>query len=483
MSLAAIDCVRAAVVLDIARSLNCCLLVNESVPVDLEGPISIARVLNGGRRNAGYSVRRGGTSGTSSVAAVVATVVTAIVAAVVTAIVSTIVTAVVSTIVAAVVTSLVAALVPALAGVIIALVVAVVTVILPVISIAVVAGILAIRPTVVVVVSTIVATIVVVVVAAVVTAIVGVADGELGAVILGTSLGNRHENGLMVGGTGHRANAVIASGETARDSGGEDTLTIALVVDTLEEDKLLGAGRVLGSEVVSEVLDGDVGMTDDAALAIQILRSRVVRLLRVGERTGRQVLRVDDNVKRLVFLDRLPGLGVLDDRSDHAVNARNPAHDDTVARTLLNLETVGQGLARTEVDEVVVIGSRRRLPILHNIALTSGRGSCLDNVVGKTVTASSSLVVVPPVVVIVVSAVVVIVVSTIVVVVPSVIIVVTATATTESVLPTGKSVGDRGVIVHDGGLRDREGAKDGEENVLGKHFDGWEETSEIGTVK
>ena len=161
----------------------------------------------------------------------------------------------------------------------------------------------------------------------------------------------------MVGSTRHRADAVVTGGETTSDRGREDTLAIASVVDTLEEDELLRVGRVVGREVVSEVLDGNVGVADDTALAVEILRSRVVRLLRVGEGSGREVLGVDNNVERLVLLDGLTGLRVLDDAADHPVGGRDLAHDDTVAGAALDLLTIGQGLAGAEVDEVGVIAA------------------------------------------------------------------------------------------------------------------------------
>lgn len=61
------------------------------------------------------------------------------------------------------------------------------------------------------------------------------------AVILGTTLGDGHDHGLMVGSGCHGAETIITGREAAGDVGGEKTLSIPGVVDTLEEGKL---GRI-----------------------------------------------------------------------------------------------------------------------------------------------------------------------------------------------------------------------------------------------
>jgi hypothetical protein len=63
----------------------------------------------------------------------------------------------------------------------------------------------------------------------------------------------------------HGADTVETSGETIGHSSLEKTLTIPVVVDTLEESKSLRVGSLLRSQVVAEILNSDVAMTDDVA--------------------------------------------------------------------------------------------------------------------------------------------------------------------------------------------------------------------------
>jgi hypothetical protein len=183
------------------------------------------------------------------------------------------------------------------------------------------------------------------------------ANSEPDAVILSTTLSNRHENGLMVAGGGHGASTVVAVGETSSQISSKKTLAISLAVDTLEESKLLGVGRVGVVDVATHILDSDMRVSNNLS-ALEILGSSVVGVVRVGEGTSYQVVGLDGEGNGLVRLNVVSVLGAGENSRDHVLDRRNFTHGNTVARTLLDLKTVGQGCACTEVDEVGLVGSR-----------------------------------------------------------------------------------------------------------------------------
>jgi len=124
----------------------------------------------------------------------------------------------------------------------------------------------------------------------------------------------------MVGRRRHGADAVATAGQAAGDFGLDTTLTIASIVNTLEEGKL---GRIKGLsrvERVAGVLDSDVGVADDLASSIEILGRGVVGARRVGEGTQLHVLDLEHNVEGRELLEVVKILGVQDDGRDHAVN-------------------------------------------------------------------------------------------------------------------------------------------------------------------
>lgn len=155
----------------------------------------------------------------------------------------------------------------------------------------------------------------------------------------------------MVRSAGHGADPVETSRETSGDIGREQSLTVSVIVDTLEEGKGLWVGRSAGCEVIPEVLDGDVSMTDDVA-ALKSLRSSVVGVGGVGEGTRDQVLGLDLDAESGVGVNVLTGRRKDDNRRDHVVVGGDVTHDDTVARSCRHLKTVGQCLPAAEVDEV-----------------------------------------------------------------------------------------------------------------------------------
>jgi hypothetical protein len=117
------------------------------------------------------------------------------------------------------------------------------------------------------------------VVAAVVTTILAaivVTNGKSNTVILGATLSNRHENGLMVAGGGHGASTVYTGRKTSSKICTEKSLAVSVVVDTLEESEVLGVQGGLPVGVALHVLNSDVGVTNDLT-AIERLRCGVIR--------------------------------------------------------------------------------------------------------------------------------------------------------------------------------------------------------------
>jgi len=105
----------------------------------------------------------------------------------------------------------------------------------------------------------------------------------------------------VVGSRSHGAEAIVASGETAINSGGQESLAVTSVVDTLEEDELLGIEGLGRVGFTAEILDRDVSVSDDLATTIDVLRSRVVGIVRIGEGARCQVCRLDVHVEALVL--------------------------------------------------------------------------------------------------------------------------------------------------------------------------------------
>lgn len=106
-----------------------------------------------------------------------------------------------------------------------------------------------------------------------------------------------------------------------------------------------------GGNVVVEVLDGYVAVTNDSA-ALQSLRAGVVSAYGIGERAGNEVGKLHLDVELSVGRNVLTWAGEEDDCRYHVVIGGNFAHDDAVARPARHLGSVGLGLSGTEIDEV-----------------------------------------------------------------------------------------------------------------------------------
>jgi len=297
---------------------------------------------------------------------------------------------------------------------------------------------------------TVVLAIVAAVVATVVAATAATANSEPHTVILRTTLSDRHDNRLMVGGRGDRASTVVTGRETSLERGSEKTIAVTSVVDTLEESKVLSIRRVVG--VVTHVLDGDMGVANDVA-SLKRLRGSVVGVVRVGERTGLQVGDLHGEVNLLVFLDALfVVLGAGEDRRNHVTNGRNISHDDTVAGSLLDLETVGEGLALAEVDEVGLVSEGRGLSIflalVESIGLTGGLNNIRVEGQVTTTTAVVASVVTTVVAAVVLTVVLTVVASVLAVVLSVVAAVLTVVLTVVSTLAAKLGIGNTGCKQH-----------------------------------
>lgn len=191
----------------------------------------------------------------------------------------------------------------------------------------------------------------------------------------------------MVGSTGHGADTVVTSGETTSDSGAQASVAVTRVVDTLEEGELRGIQRLVRGEGVTQVLDGNVSVANNVASVSKLLRSRVVGVVGVSEGSQVHVCDLDVDIEVLVRLGLTTGHRARDDGRGHVVLRGNLTHGDTVARSLLVLQTIGQGLAGAEVDEVVLISDGSGLALFGTCFLSIRCRAILDGIGLQTLSA------------------------------------------------------------------------------------------------
>lgn len=98
-----------------------------------------------------------------------------------------------------------------------------------------------------------------------------------------------------------------------------------------------------------------MSVADNVTASVNVLRSRVVCAGGVGESTRGKVEHLHLNVESCVGGNVVTVLGVHEDGRNHVVDGRNVTHGDTIARARLDLCTVGESLALTEVDEVGIV--------------------------------------------------------------------------------------------------------------------------------
>jgi hypothetical protein len=173
------------------------------------------------------------------------------------------------------------------------------------------------------IVTTVVAAIVTTVVAAIVTTVVG--NLEPDTVVLGATLSDGHKYRLVVTGGCHAADTVETLRETRLEISAQETLTVAGVVDTLEESKLLSVEGLVLVRVASKVLDGDVGVSNNLTVT-EGLRGGVVGFVGVGEGSGLQVADLNGELNGTVGLDNVVVLGVSKDGRNHLTGGRDFSH-------------------------------------------------------------------------------------------------------------------------------------------------------------
>ena len=115
----------------------------------------------------------------------------------------------------------------------------------------------------------------------------------------------------------HGADTIVASWQTAGDTGAQQTVAVTSVVDAFEERELLWVGRRGCREVVAKTLDGDVRVADDFAVAGEVLRRAVVGGRGVGEGAGLEVLHLHRDGEGGAGFDVVGWLGVGDDGGNH----------------------------------------------------------------------------------------------------------------------------------------------------------------------
>jgi hypothetical protein len=93
-------------------------------------------------------------------------------------------------------------------------------------------------------------------------------------------------------------------------------------------------------------------MTLDDAVD-QLLRGSIVSVGRVCERSGNQVADLEGDGERGVGSEGVEVPGEVEFGGGHVILGRDITHRDRIARTPLDLETIGNGLANTEAEEVV----------------------------------------------------------------------------------------------------------------------------------
>ena len=175
----------------------------------------------------------------------------------------------------------------------------------------------------------------------------------------------------MVTGRVDGGETVDTSWETLGDVGSQNTVGRSSV-ETLEESEDLGVQGRRRLEIGHQLHCNVTVALDDTV--DQLLRSGIVSVGRVRERSGNQIADLEGNGERAVGSDGVKILGEVEfggrlaatykidsrrgrKRSYHAIFVRDITHGGGVTGTLLDLETIGNGLADTEADEVVPGGS------------------------------------------------------------------------------------------------------------------------------
>lgn len=177
------------------------------------------------------------------------------------------------------------------------------------------------------------------------------ANSEVNSIIHGSTLGNWHNDALVVRSGGDRREPICTSREAVGNIGSKLAIG-SNTVETLEERK---DTRVCGLRRTErwDRFNDDVVVSDNLPGIIQLLRCSEVGGVSVGEVSSLHPLCVQDNGERSVGV-HVTAIGrELELAGRHIVDTRNITHWRRVARATLDLQTVCDSLADTEVDEVV----------------------------------------------------------------------------------------------------------------------------------
>lgn len=169
----------------------------------------------------------------------------------------------------------------------------------------------------------------VLVISTILTIVAVTTDGKVNRVIDRSTLGNWHENSLMVRSGGDGGHPVCTSRETFSDIGSELAIGSSSI-ETLEESKdtwVCGLRRVKGWDLFND----DVVVSDDLPGVVQLLRCGVVGVGSVSEGTGLHPSCVHNNGERSVRLHVTTVGRELKLDGWHVVNTRNIAHRRGVA--------------------------------------------------------------------------------------------------------------------------------------------------------
>jgi len=177
-------------------------------------------------------------------------------------------------------------------------------------------------------------------------------NGKVNRVLGGSTLGNWHDNALVVRSSGDGRDPVYTSREAVSDDRREVAILVSGCVETLEESE---DTRVCGLRRVKSVnlFNDDVIVSNDLSSIVQLLGCSKVGGVSVGEVASLHSLRIQNNGEIGVGLNVTTVSGELEFAGRHGVDVGDITHRCRVARATLNLQAVCDGLPGTEINEVV----------------------------------------------------------------------------------------------------------------------------------
>lgn len=177
------------------------------------------------------------------------------------------------------------------------------------------------------------------------------ADSEVNSIIDGSTLGNRYDHTLMVRSGSDRGQPVCTSREAIGNIGSELAIR-SNSIETLEESKNTWVCRLSRVEG-RDRFDDYMVVPNNLPGVVQLLRCGEVGSGGIGEISCLHPLRIQDNGECSVGVYVTTVRRELEFTGRHVVDTRNITHRGRVARATLNLLAVREGLAGTEIDEVI----------------------------------------------------------------------------------------------------------------------------------